>query len=144
MIKSIFTTLILLSTFLTVKAQEVQPEVYEGKMNGEIPITLYLQSYENGCTTDIMYDGMYKYNGKSEWLQLKITTNDNSQFILVEYRFTGVMILKKGDNSFDGIWISPDSKRQLKVNLHKVENSEEKMNALRDKFEEVNYENNDC
>lgn len=144
MAKSILSALLLLSTLLSVKAQEVQPEVYKGKMDGKMPITLYLQSYENECTTDIIYDGMYQYDAKSEWLQLKITTNENSQFILVEYWGTGVLILKKVDNAFDGIWISPDGKKQLNVHFEKVEVNKEKMNALQDAFEEENYVNNDC
>jgi hypothetical protein len=144
MTKTIFTTFLLLITMVTANAQEIKSEVYEGKIDGKTPLTLYLQSYENGCTTDPMYNGMYKYNGKSEWLQVNITTNNNTQFVLVEYGFTGVLILKKEGDEFEGTWISPDTKRQLKVTFKKVDISKEKMKVLEDTFEEVNYVNYDC
>ena len=140
----ILTTIAFLASFQYTFSQDIQSEVYKGKMDGKTPLTLYVQSYENECTTDIMYDGMYKYNGKSEWLQLNITSNYNSQFVLVEYGFTGVLILKKGANGFDGIWISPDSKKQLPVNFQKVEIPSDKMETIQNEFEEVNYVNHDC
>ena len=144
MTKTIITTFLLLTTLFTSNAQEIKTELYEGKMDGKTPITLYLQSYENGCTADPIYDGMYKYNGKIEWLQVNITTNNNTQFVLVEYGFTGVLFLNKEGDKFEGTWISPDTKRQLKVTFRKVDISKENMKVLEDTFEEVNYINYDC
>ena len=142
--RNILTTIIIILFFVKLNAQEIEIGVYEGKMNEKMPIALYLQSQEHGCTTERMYGGMYKYIGVSKWLQLKITKNDENQFVLVEYGFTGLMILKKTTDGFDGVWISPDSKKQLKIKLKKVEISDKKTEELEDTFETINHGNNDC
>ena len=109
-----------------------------------MPITMYLKSEDNGCTTKLIYQGMYKYNNVSNWLQLDITQNDKDQYIFVEYGFSGVLILQKTKDGFNGIWISPDAKKQLKVELRKeILNGKDK-EVYEKKLEKVNYENNDC
>ena len=127
MIKKTFVTIITFLVLTQLNAQSFKPEVFEGLMNDKMPITLFLKSQQHDCTPDIMYSGMYKYNGISNWLQLDITTDKKMQFVLVEYGFTGVLVLTKTTDGFTGIWISPNSKRQLKVELKKVEFSPEKI-----------------
>lgn len=129
---------------LKLSAQEIISEIYEGHMNGKMPITLYLQAEEHPCVEATIYNGMYKHNGVNSWLQLKITTNGDMQFILVEHDFTGVMILNKDNNKLEGVWISPDSKKQLKIVLEKVEISTTETEKYADEFETVNHQNNDC
>jgi guanylate kinase len=87
---------------------------------------------------------MYKYEKVSNWLQLEVTTNDKGQFILTEYDFTGVLILQKTAEGFNGIWISPDTKRQLKVVLKKEKLSDKDKEQYEDKYEKLNYSNYDC
>ena len=141
--KLILTNLILVLT-LSLHAQELESTLYEGKMNDEMSISLFLKAREHECNTDIVYSGMYKYNGVSKWLQLDITSNDKMQFVLVEHGFTGLMILEKTSAGFEGTWISPDAKRQFKVALKKVLIPKEKMEEHEDLYEEVNYNNYDC
>lgn len=141
--KLILTNLILLLT-LSLHAQELESTLYEGKMNDDMSISLFLKAREHECNTDIVYSGMYKYNGVSKWLQLDITSNDTMQFVLVEHGFTGLMILEKTSTGFEGTWISPDAKRQFKVALKKVLVPKEKMEEHEDLYEEVNYNNYDC
>lgn len=137
-------TVILFLCISTLKAQETSAKLYEGKMNDKMPITLFLQAEGNECNFDLDYSGMYKYDGVSEWLQLDVTTNGDGQFAFVEYGFTGVLILQETAEGFDGIWISPDGKRQLKIALKVVELPDEKKEEYLYEYEEVNYANNDC
>jgi hypothetical protein len=44
----------------------------------------------------------------------------------------------------NGIWISPDGKKQLKVSLTLQPLSEAEQKKMEDKLEQVNYENFDC
>ena len=133
-----------LTIFLPAFGQNSVSYCYKGKMDGKMPITMFIKSQDNGCTADLVYQGMYKYDGVSNWLQLEISQNKSGQFIFVEYHFSGVMILKKTPDGFSGLWISPDTKKQLKVELHKENLNEKDRMNLEDKFEKVNYENNDC
>lgn len=136
--------ILLLTIFSPAFGQNATSYFYKGKMDDKMPITLFIKSEENGCTSDLVYRGMYKYDGVSNWLQLDIDQNKSGQFIFVEYNFSGVMILKKTPDGFSGLWISPDTKRQLKVEFHKETLNEKDKINLEDKFEQVNYENNDC
>lgn len=140
--RHILTTIATLICILSVKAQTT--ELYTGTLNENIPITLYLIAEENACTTDTMYRGMYQYDGKSKWIQLDITTDKKTRFVLVEYNFTGVLILEKSNAELNGIWISPDYKKQLEVKLHKTEIPKKRKETLENDYEEVNYENYDC
>jgi hypothetical protein len=138
----------LLCIFFTVatKAQSAKSILYKGGIDGKIAVTIYIKEEENPCTADVMYTSMYRYDKSGSWIQLDITQNkkNENQFVLVEYGFSGVMILKKEGTNFNGIWISPDSKKQLKVNLKEVRMTKKENETYADKMEKVNYENNDC
>lgn len=136
--------LIVINFFLISFAQSPKTIVYKGTIDGKMPITMFLKSDANGCTGEIMYQGMYKYNNLSNWLQLNISQNDKNQFVLVEYGFTGVIMLQKTTKGFSGLWISPDSKKQLKVELIKENLDAKALKTFDDKFEKINYNNNDC
>lgn len=142
--RKILITILILTAFVKLQAQELESEVYTGFMNDKMSITLYLQPQENECNGEIYYDGMYQYDGVSNWLQLNITENDKMQFVMVEHKFTGVLILQKAKYSLTGIWISPDSKKQYKVELHQAAMPTKEVESFDDTFEELNYENNDC
>lgn len=140
--KKIFLLIFLLSIF-SLNAQNVKTYLYKGVVDSR-PVTLFVTSSYNECIADLSYMGMYKYDKISNWLQLDITTNGKNHFIMVEYGFSGVMILKKDKNSFSGIWISPDTKKQLRVELKEQVLSPKQSKELEDKLENVNYENYDC
>ncbi|MNU04143.1 hypothetical protein D3C72_2484330 [compost metagenome] len=54
------------------------------------------------------------------------------------------MILKKDETNFSGLWISSDSKKQLKVELKEAKMTKKETESYEAKMEKVNYENNDC
>lgn len=128
------------------KAQSTKSNLYKGTIDGKISVTFYIKEEENPCTGDLMYTSMYRYDKSGSWIQLDITQNQKnvSQFILVEHGFSGVMILKKSETNFNGLWISPDTKKQLKVDLKQVRMAKKEIETYENKMEEVNYQNNDC
>lgn len=131
---------------IATNAQSAKSMLYKGSIDEKIAVTLYVKEEENPCTADLMYTSMYRYEKSGNWIQLDITQNkkNENQFVLVEHGFSGVMILKKEGTNFNGIWISPDSKKQLKVNLKEVRMNKKETESYEDKMEKVNYENNDC
>ncbi|MBT0549514.1 hypothetical protein [Riemerella anatipestifer] len=117
--------------------------LYKGMMDRKTPITMYLQSEDNGCTGDLYYMGMYSY-GSDRWIQLDINNNDRNQFVLVEEGLTGVLMLQKTKKGFSGLWISPDTKKQLKVELVQEKLQPKEKEVYEQKLENLNYENHDC
>ena len=137
-------TFLFLFTITIALGQNTKSYLYKGTIDGKMPVTMYLESEDNGCTPQLVYKGMYKYDKLSNWLQLEITSNDKGQFIFTEYQFSGVLILQKTKEGFNGIWISPDTKRQLKVVLKKAALSTKDIQLYEDRYEKLNYSNYDC
>ncbi|CAD0002009.1 MULTISPECIES: hypothetical protein [Flavobacterium] len=131
---------------ITTSAQSAKSMLYKGTIHGKTAVTFYIKEEENPCIGGLMYTSMYRYDKSEKWIQLDITQNkkNKNQFVLVEHEFSGVMILKKEGTNFNGIWISPDSKKQLNVNLKEVRMTKKETESYEDKMEKVNYENNDC
>ncbi|MGL6128612.1 hypothetical protein BBI01_21940 [Chryseobacterium artocarpi] len=143
MIKQAILILTCILSFISLKAQN-SSTLYKGTINGKMPVTLFLQSVENGCGGDPFYNAMYRYEKVSNWLELSVTEGVKQQFAMVENGFTGLMILKKDGETMNGVWISPDNKKQLPVQLKKVSVSKKEMETYEEKMEKVNYENHDC
>lgn len=119
--------------------------LYKGFLDTKTPITLYLKISVNACDGSNNYEAMYKYDNSNKWIQLNVSPNSNEKsFCLVEQNFSGVMILSKTAKSFSGKWINPNGQKQLKVILNLQNLSVKLKNELEDKYEKLNYENNDC
>jgi len=146
--KVILSFLICLSFLNHLNAQSQAPisNLYKGTVDGKTPVTIYIKTEENQCTADLMYTAMYRYNKSNNWIQLDITQNTKkeNQFILVEHGFSGVLMLSKTGNTFTGLWISPDTKKQLKVELKEVPMTAKDIKKYEETMDKVNYNNNDC
>ncbi|HEY1195617.1 hypothetical protein [Flavobacterium sp.] len=143
--KKIILLLIICFSF-NANAQKSASNLYKGTMDGKFPITIYIKTEDHPCTADLMYTSMYRYNKSKKWIQLDVTQNakKENEFVLVEHGFSGVMILKKTGNTFTGLWISPDTTKQLKVELKEAPMTKKEIESYEDTMEKVNYENNDC
>lgn len=139
-----FLLILAFTTYFTSLQAQNTSTLYKGTVNGKMQVTLFLQSVENGCGGDPYYNGMYRYEKVSNWLQLNVTEGIKQQFAMVEEGFTGLMILKKEGDMMNGTWISPDNKKQIPVQLKKVTISKKEMQTYEDKMEKLNYENHDC
>jgi len=124
----------------------ISQEFYEGKIDGKIDISLYFKVHENGCPTTEM-SAMYKYksNKVGEWILLDVFfTEGKNQYTLVEHFNTGVLLLKKENGTLNGLWISTDGKKQLKVQLKKVKVSNSEIETLEKALDNEYYQANDC
>ena len=140
--KKIYLNLFLILFGQCVFAQEVKTYLYKGTID-KMPVTLYLIENISGCPSTT-YEGMYKYDKISNWLQLEISDDEDKKLVMVENRITGILSLKKQNNSLNGYWISPDGNKKLNVQLKEVPLTNKIKEELEDKFEKVNYENHDC
>ena len=137
--------LLLITNFTFGQDSILSQELYEGKL-GTKDITLYLKIAEDGCPS-VYASGIYKYkqNKTDNWLLLNIIFSETkNQFTMVEHYNTGVLLLTRNEGTLKGIWISPDGKKQLEVNLSKSKISTQEIEKLEDKLESENYSANDC
>lgn len=124
-------------------AQEVKTTFYTGKVNNR-SVRLYLKEEGNDCGATPLYSAIYQYGNGKNWIELLIQSDEKGRFGMTEYRFTGMLILKKTPYGLEGIWISPDGKTQLKVVLKKQALSPKLKEELEEGLERTHYENYDC
>ena len=144
--KALLSLLFFLLIIISSNAQASKSNLYKGTIDGKIAVTFFIKTEENPCTADLQYTAMYRYDKSGSWIQLDITQNtkNENQFALVEHGFSGLMILKKDETNFNGLWISSDSKKQLKVELKEAKMTKKETESYEAKMEKINYENNDC
>jgi len=145
--KKIITALFVFISFNAMAQDEIiSQEYYEGTINGDIEIALYLKIAEDGCPrtyAESIYQ--YKKNGNNNWILLDASfTRAMNQFTFVELFNTGILLLNKENANLNGLWLAPDGKKQLKVNLNKVEIDNSEIENLEDQLEETYYNANDC
>lgn len=121
-------------------------EVYEGTISEDLKVTFYLKIEEDGCPRTVV-SAIYKYNNNKEdnWLLLETTFSEQKQqYTFVEHFNTGLLLLNRKNNQLNGVWISPDGKKQLPVYLTKVKTSKEQIEKLEDTLEKEQYSAYDC
>lgn len=126
-----------------VAAQENKEYFYQGTVNNR-PVRFYLKQFANDCGGSDTYAAMYQYGKGKNWIELQVQTNEKGNFCFTEIRFTGVLVLKKSQNSLNGIWISPDATKQFKVTLNQQSISAKEKEELEKRLEVTHYENFDC
>ncbi len=145
--KKIMSILFLLMTLNLVAQDEIlSQEYYEGVINNNVEISMYIEIGEDGCPRTYA-KAIYKYknNEKNKWILLKSTfSKQKKQFTFVEFHNTGILLLNKETNSLNGLWISPDGKKQFKVELNKIEVDNKKIEHLEEQLEKEYYYAYDC
>lgn len=142
----ITTIFLLLISFFSNAQQIISQEKYVGTIDGKINISFYLKIEETGCPS-IIASGIYKYtdNKSANWILLDTTFSEKAQqYTFVEHYNTGIMLLKRNSENLQGLWISPDGKKQLKVNLKKIIQSKAEIEKMEDELEKAKYSANDC
>jgi hypothetical protein len=121
--------------------------LYKGTLSGETKISLYINEQEHPCGGNLtILNAMYKYDHSEKWILLNITTdNQKKNYCMVEDDFTGVLFLEKTGDVLNGNWISPNTKKQYKVELEKVILEETKIEQLEEiLYDDLLYNKNDC
>ncbi len=124
----------------------ISQELYEGKIDNKIAISLYLKVAENGCP-NVYANAMYKYVGIKNANYILLHTfllETKNQFTMVEHFNTGILILKRTKTTLNGIWISPDANKQIKVELQKVSINASQIKDLEKSYEKVEFDADDC
>jgi len=121
--------------------------LYKGTLNGTIKIWLYLKEQEHPCGGSLTFlYAMYKYDNQEKWILLSVTTDKlKKKYCMVEDNFSGVLFLEENESKFNGNWISPDTKKQFKIELEKVDLNKTTIEKLDETlFDDLLYNKNDC
>ncbi|MCD7972979.1 MAG: hypothetical protein LUG18_10010 [Candidatus Azobacteroides sp.] len=144
--KYLFFSLFLLCFLSPVFSQISKPEqmLYKGSINGKYNITMYL-AIEDPCGGNPYTIGMYKYDHEEDWIELNISFNEEeNRYCMVEYLFTGVMLLHQKPAMLEGVRINPDGKNQIPVKLEKKPLTETQKEEFADILQNLFYIHNDC
>ncbi len=107
---------------------------------------MYLKIAEDGCPR-VYANAIYKYknNEENNWILLQSTfSGERKQFTFVEFYNTRILLLNKEENNLQGLWISPDGKKQFKVELNKIEVDNKKIESLEEILEQEHYYAYNC
>lgn len=137
----------------TINSSYIRSTLYHGTLNDNVKIKMYLKESKNPCGGDLtFFTGMYKYENQDQWILLEISTDrQKKNYCMVEDGFSGVLFLEETENSLSGKWVSPDTKKQFKVELNgqlldtkfaKDDTIVEELDNIL--FDVLIYEKNDC
>lgn len=138
---------ILLASFGAFAQEKPVHSLFTGEIDGKIPVTLLLEATLNPCNGEFQYRGIYTYNrqlDREKWLLLAVDYNDKAQYIMVETGVSGVLILRRSESGFTGIWISPDGKTTRPAVFRKTDIPAGKEEFYIDALEHTHYRYNDC
>ncbi|RIY36874.1 hypothetical protein CKY20_04930 [Capnocytophaga canis] len=117
---------------------------YEGTIGTDLKVGLYLAIKENECPTTYA-QAYYKYEKSNERILLSAYMDDKEErFTFVEFGNTGILLLHRKGETLEGLWIAPDGKKQLKVTLKALPQSEKSYERMEDHYERLHYESHDC
>ncbi|WP_458626595.1 hypothetical protein [Winogradskyella sp. PC D3.3] len=127
--------------------------LYKGTLNEKINIQLYINEQEHPCGGNkTIINAMYKYDKQDQWILLSVTTDSqHTNYAMIEDRFTGALFLENHQNRLKGVWLSPDAKKQFKVELENQlldlkfaadHTIIEELDAIL--FDDLIYSKNDC
>lgn len=125
-------------------AQEVKSSFYLGTVNKR-PVRLFLKQELHPCGGEnYLFSAIYQYGTGKNWIQLSVEENGKGNFCFVEYKLSGLLVLRKTQSGLEGVWLSHDAKTQLKVLLTEQPLSPKQAESLKADLDRTNYENNDC
>lgn len=86
----------------------VERKYYEGTLDNEIPMVLYIRYMKPIPGKPQQYDGLYKLGENKRYLRLEITRNSNGKWIIEDESAVGTMELLQDGRKFTGAWANAD------------------------------------
>ncbi len=143
--KLIYTLLFICVAHFSFSQEIISQELYKGEL-GDHEISFYLKIGESGCGP-LYVDALYKYdkNKIDNWILLSsFFVEGRERYTFVEIYNTGILLLERENGKMNGMWISPDGKKQLKVILEKTTITAKEIEQLEEQLEMKWYEAKDC
>ncbi len=90
------------------RREVIDRRYYEGLMDNEIPISLYIRYMKVYPGKPPQYDGLYKLGKNRRYLKLEITRNKDGKWIIEDETAVGTMELTLTARTYTGAWINAE------------------------------------
>lgn len=90
------------------REEVVDRRYYEGMMDNEIPIKMYIRYMRIIPGKPQQYDGLYKLGDSKKYLKLDITVNQEGKWVIEDESAVGVMELMLKGRNYVGAWSNAD------------------------------------
>ncbi|GAA4470270.1 hypothetical protein GCM10023093_31230 [Nemorincola caseinilytica] len=87
-----------------VRREVIERRYYEGTLDNEIPIVLYIRYLKTPPGKAQLYDGVYKLGENKRYLRLEITKNADGKWIIEDESAVGTMELTMNGRTYTGTW----------------------------------------
>lgn len=91
-----------------VRKEVVDRKYYEGLMDNEIPVKLYLRYLRVPGGKKQLYDGLYKLGDNRRYVRVDISKDKKGIWIIEDEKSVGVMELMLEGNKYKGSWVNAD------------------------------------
>ncbi len=86
----------------------VDRKYYEGLMDNEIPIRMYVRYMKPIPGRPQQFDGLYKLGDNRKYVRLEINRTEDGRWIIEDENFVGTMELKLTGRTYTGAWTNAD------------------------------------
>lgn len=86
----------------------VDRKYYEGLMDNEIPIRMYVRYMKPIPGKPQQFDGLYKLGDSKKYLRLEINRTEDGKWIIEDENFVGTMELKLTGRTYTGGWTNAE------------------------------------
>ncbi len=111
------------------RKEVVDRKYYEGLMDNEIPIKLYVRYMKPIPGKPQQYDGLYKLGENKRYLKLEITQNKEGKWIIEDETAQGLMELTLTGRNYVGAWTNAEE-NGFDVELHQTGTPKGKIETL--------------
>jgi hypothetical protein len=113
------------------RKEVIERRFFEGTLDNEIPIEVYIRYMKQLPGKQQQYDGLYQLGEHKRYLRLEITRNKDGKWIIEDEEGVGTMELTQNGKTFTGSWMNADDNgydvllRQTGAPEYKIEKLDE-------------------
>ncbi len=111
------------------RKEVVDRKYYEGLMDNEIPIKLYVRYMKPVPGKPQQYDGLYKLGENKRYLKLEITRNKEGKWVIEDETAQGLMELVLTGRNYTGSWTNAEE-NGFDIELHQTGTPKGKIETL--------------
>jgi hypothetical protein len=106
-------------------------KLYTGKLDNEIPVTLYIRYILGDCPEKICsWEALFKFGDQDEYSKQAVTRNADGKWIFTEDETGAVMELELKNGEFHGVFTATSDKVDYEASLKETPMTQRKLEAL--------------
>jgi hypothetical protein len=114
-----------------VRKEVIDRKYYEGKLDNEIPIKLYVRYLKDRTNNKTFaYDGLYKFGDQVKYVKLYITKSAEGKWSMEDDKSVGTLEVTLKDKTYTGAWINNDNQTGYDALLSEADLPQKKLEQL--------------